>query len=248
MDEKTKKILIAIRSGSPYVNPIKDNSLIVPIESGKNDAKAQSLIQLIIDSVPEPPPSIPPLPEPPDKVIPQLEQSWIDRLKNVMLYTSMVNASSNTLNQYVNNVVIKYQETIDVQSSGASVINDLDGNGVGTNKFNQAYSLVSGEAIILIDSIIAEVQSILPLIPRILDPLNIESELILLMDHLDQLTLFNSLVDSKCAIETSLKIELQRAAEDNVLAMKSAQWATSEHTIELINATGSDALKEALKE
>ncbi|MGF1905250.1 hypothetical protein [Aliivibrio salmonicida] len=246
MTEDEKKVLVAIRAGTPYINPIKNTAPTAPIKASDNSAKAQAMIQIIIDSVPEPPPVIPAQPEPPEKIIPPLEQSWIDKLSLVSPHTSMVSNAAPTLNNYMEGVVSKYQETIGLHDSGMSVINEMDGPEIGTEKFNTAYALANGEAIELIDDLLVETGSILPLIPTALDPLLIDGQLIALVTHIDSLSSFGVLFDSKIATENQLKNELEKAARDYVLAMQSITWSSSSHTASLIESTGSDDLKAAL--
>ena len=251
VSEQERAVYSVIRNEDPYVNPAKDIFGQIPLAGESNKVAAQNLIQLIVDSVPEPPvtssSSSDESSEPSEKVIPPLEQGWIDTLNLVFPHTEMISTAAQTLNAYTSSAVNNYVETVPINSTGAFVLDSFEGNQKGSVKFARSYQLLMTESVLLVDQMLAETKEVLPLIPKALNIKTISSDLGKLNNCLETRSQFLPMVNTEIAIEKAAQSELVKAAKDYVLMSLSMSWGANENTKALIKSTGSDALKEALK-
>ncbi len=245
MDQKIKDLITAIQSEPPYVNPTKDLYPQVSSLAASNQGETTALITAIDDSIPLPPPTIPPGDGEPVKIIPPLEQDWMDRLSAVGEYCMSVSAGCQTCNDHMIQVVGTFSENIGLHSMGASVIEEMEGG--GTDKFNQAYELVSSTALSSMNGALALLTDISDNMPPSYSIDTMESLLTTLEAEVGTGLNYNQLYDQLITTENNIKAELVQAARDYVLATQSQSWAGADHTAAVIAATGSAALKEALE-
>ncbi|QUM78724.1 hypothetical protein HWV00_20855 (plasmid) [Moritella sp. 24] len=244
MDQKTKDLITAIRSGPAYENPTKDVLPQVASQVSLNSSKVATLIVAIDASIPEPPPA----PGPSsltEKVIPPLEQSWMDRLNAVSAYCATVNAGCSVCNSHVAHLASTFSENIGLHNMGASVLEEMDGDGI--DKFNQAYDLVKYTALSSMNDAVILLNDIHGKIPSRYSKDDMERELIELEQIVSSGLNYNQYYDNLIKNEKNIKGVLVQAAKDSLLASQSQTWASSEHTAEIVAMTGSTALKDALK-
>lgn len=246
-----RAIYKVIRDGDPYINPIQNTFGRVSLAGNANNEVANNLIQLIIDSVPEPPQptsSSGGSSEPPEKVIPPLEQSWIDTISLIFPHSEMISLAASTLNEYTSTLVSNYVETVPIHSTGAFVLDSFEGDSKGSLQFYRSYQLLMTQSATLIDKMLSDTQQIFPLIPNKLNVQTISKEMEALNVCLNTRIEFLPMVNAEILKEKSAQSKLVKAAKDYVLTSLSMSWVKNDNTKLLIESTGSDELKQVLNE
>jgi len=241
LDKKIIDIIHAINAAPPFSNPITGlHQQSTRVSTAINSA-SDSLVQLIMDSIPAP---LPPLTE---IVIPAREQGWINRINAFKSYADRVQSGADQVNGHLDVIVTTYSENIGLHSTGASVLDATGVNGdEGVTKFNQAYALVKADAEVDMTSAVATLNAVSAVIPTAYNVTKIEHQLQAVEAKVNASTDYAALFSAVISTEGAVKAELVKAAKDYVLASQSQTWSGSSHTASILDATASEQLLAAL--